>query len=427
MNPVATRRDRDFLLMFTVMLTIAAGNTALQSVLPALGRSLGVKDSAVALAFSVSALLWVIAAPLWANRSGRHGHRAMILLGLGGYVLSLLLCGTFLAAGINGLVGGTTAFALFVVGRMLYGGLGSAAPPAVQALVAGHTTREERTRALTLLASAFGLGTILGPAIAPYLLLGHVGGYEIGLAGPAFLFALFGALVWATVRALLPDDRPIPGEAAGASSAYPSIGSAPTGASVRAATESHVERVGYADRRIRIWMVVGLVTGHAQAMVSQAIGFLVIDRLHVAPAAALEPTGLVLMMGAGAALLVQWGLIPLLNLSPRRLVLVGSALAAAGCALTGLAPSLYGIALAYALASLGFGFTRPGFTAGASLAVGSAAQGSVAGKVTSINGASFVLGPSIGIALYEAWRPLPYLVAGGALALLVIGLLLRRR
>ena len=427
MNPVATRRDRDFLLMFTVMLTIAAGNTALQSVLPALGRSLGVKDSAVALAFSVSALLWVIAAPLWANRSGRHGHRAMILLGLGGYVLSLLLCGTFLAAGINGLVGGATAFALFVVGRMLYGGLGSAAPPAVQALVAGHTTREERTRALTLLASAFGLGTILGPAIAPYLLLGHVGGYEIGLAGPAFLFALFGALVWATVRALLPDDRPVPGEAAGASSAYPSIGSAPTGASVRAATESHVERVGYADRRIRIWMVVGLVTGHAQAMVSQAIGFLVIDRLHVAPAAALEPTGLVLMMGAGAALLVQWGLIPLLNLSPRRLVLVGSALAAAGCALTGLAPSLYGIALAYALASLGFGFTRPGFTAGASLAVGSAAQGSVAGKVTSINGASFVLGPSIGIALYEAWRPLPYLVAGGALALLVIGLLLRRR
>ena len=427
MNPLATRRDRDFLLMFTVMLTIAAGNTALQSVLPALGRSLGVKDSAVALAFSVSALLWVIAAPLWANRSGRHGHRAMILLGLGGYVLSLLLCGTFLAAGINGLVGGATAFALFVVGRMLYGGLGSAAPPAVQALVAGHTTREERTRALTLLASAFGLGTILGPAIAPYLLLGHVGGYEIGLAGPAFLFALFGALVWATVRALLPDDRPVPGEAAGASSAYPSIGSAPTGASVRAATESHVERVGYADRRIRIWMVVGLVTGHAQAMVSQAIGFLVIDRLHVAPAAALEPTGLVLMMGAGAALLVQWGLIPLLNLSPRRLVLVGSALAAAGCALTGLAPSLYGIALAYALASLGFGFTRPGFTAGASLAVGSAAQGSVAGKVTSINGASFVLGPSIGIALYEAWRPLPYLVAGGALALLVIGLLLRRR
>src|SRR3546814_952884 len=54
----------------------------------------------------------------------------------------------------------------------------------------------------------------------------------------------------------------------------------------------------------------------------------------------------------------------------------------------------------YALASLGFGFTRPGFTAGSSLAVGPDAQGSVAGKVTSVNGASFVLGPSIGVGLY---------------------------
>ena len=62
----------------------------------------------------------------------------------------------------------------------------------------------------------------------------------------------------------------------------------------------------------------------------------------------------------------------------------------------------------------GFGFVRPGFTAGASLAVGPAAQGSVAGKVTSINGASFVLGPSIGVALYEAGHALPYLAAGAA-------------
>src|SRR3546814_9693274 len=60
-----------------VMLTIAAGNTALQSVLPALGRSLGVADINVAAAFSASALLWVIAAPFWAKRSDRHGRRAM--------------------------------------------------------------------------------------------------------------------------------------------------------------------------------------------------------------------------------------------------------------------------------------------------------------------------------------------------------------
>ncbi|WP_093333800.1 MFS transporter [Sphingomonas rubra] len=403
--------------MFLVMLTVAAGNTALQSVLPALGRSLGVADAGVALAFSVSALLWVLAAPFWANRSDRTGRRAMILTGLGGYTVSLTLCGLFLALGINGAIGGGTAFALFVAGRMIYGGFGAAAPPAVQALVAGSTGRDERTRALTLLASAFGLGTILGPAIAPYLILGHLGGWEIGLAGPAFLFAVFGAGVWATVRLLLPDDR-AGSHTGGTSSAYPSIGGAPTGASVTAATAPREGTVGYLDRRVRGWLIAGLVMGHAQAMTAQVIGFLVIDRLHVAPIAALEPTGIVLMMGAGAALLVQWGLIPLLDLGPRRLVLVGLLLSAVGTALTGLATSLYGLALAFALASAGFGFTRPGYTAGSSLAVGAAQQGSVAGKVTSINGASFVLGPSIGVALYTAGTALPYLVASATLAAL---------
>ncbi|MEG3147807.1 MFS transporter [Sphingomonas sp. RT2P30] len=410
-----TAINREFALLFMVMLTIAAGNTALQSVLPALGRSLHVKDSAVAAAFSVSALLWVIAAPFWAARSDTHGRRAMILLGLGGFAISLLLCGLFLTAGINGWIGGTAAFILFIAGRLIYGTFGSAAPPAVQAVVAGETTREERTKALTLLASAFGLGTILGPAIAPFLRLGQVGGVEIGLAGPAFVFAIFGAAMYVAVRTQLPDDRtPQPGTH-GASSAYPSIGGAPTGASVAAAMQPDSEQVRFRDPRIRGWMLAGLVMGHAQAMTSQAIGFLVIDRLNLTPALAIEPTGMVLIMGAGASLLAQWGIIPLLNLSPRQLVLSGLVLAAVGLALTGIATSLYTIAVAYGLASLGFGFTRPGFTAGASLAVGQQAQGSVAGKVTSVNGASFVLGPSLGVGLYEASHALPYLTAAAAL------------
>ncbi|MES2754324.1 MAG: MFS transporter [Pseudomonadota bacterium] len=400
------------------MFAIAAGNTALQSVLPALGRSLGVADSAVAAAFSVSALLWVIAAPIWANRSDTSGRRAMILLGMVGFTVAQVLCGIFLTMGINGWIGGGAAFALFILGRLMYGSLGAAAPPAVQALVAGRTTRAQRTRALTLIGSAFGLGTIIGPALSPYLVVGHFGSIEIGLAGPAFFAAIFGAVVLVAVYFILPNDRIAQPGTHGAANAYPSIGGQSSGAAITAATGSHSERVGYRDPRIRSWMVMGLVMGHAQAMTGQAIGFLVIDRLGLTPMLALESTGLVLMMGAGSALLVQWGIIPVLNLDPRRLVLVGLVMAAIGTALTGLATSLYGIATAYALSSMGFGFIRPGFTAGSSLAVGPAGQGSVAGKVTSVNGASFVLGPSLGVGLYELQHSLPYLTAGAACAVL---------
>lgn len=410
--------DRDFGLMFLVMLTIAAGNTALQSILPALGRSLKVADSGVAAAFSVSALLWVIAAPYWAKRSDRHGRRAMILLGMVGFAVSLGLCGLFLMAGINGWISGTAAFLLFIGGRLIYGTFGSAAPPAVQALVAGRTTRDERTKALTLLGSAFGLGTILGPAIAPYLILGWIGHVQVGLAGPAFIFSVFGVAMVVAIYRVLPDDRDQPIDHVAAVNAYPSIAGQSSGASITVATSRDTEHVAFGDPRIRNWMIAGLVMGHAQAMTGQAIGFLVIDRLGLAPVDALQPTGLVLIMGAGAALLAQWGIIPLLNLNPRRLILIGLVTAAVGTVLTGMATSLYGIAVSFALASLGFGFTRPGFTAGASLAVGPEGQGSVAGKVTSINGAAFVLGPSIGVGLYELYKPLPYLIAG--LALLVM-------
>jgi MFS family permease len=413
-----TRPDRTFALLFLVMFSIAAGNTALQSVLPALGRSLGVADSAVAAAFSVSALLWVIAAPVWANRSDRHGRKAMVMLGMWGFTVSLALCGVFLMLGINRWITPAVAFVAFIGARLIYGALGAAAPPAVQAMVAGQTTREERTKALALLGSAFGLGTIIGPAIAPYLVLGDIGRVEIGLAGPAFVFAGFGLAIAIVIQRLLPADQ-TRGDEHGAALSYPSIGGQSSGASVTAATARRIEPVGFLDPRIRTWMWIGLVMGHAQAMTGQAVGFLIIDRLALPPMEALAPTGLVLMIGAGAALLVQWGFIPLLNLKPRPLVLVGCVLAAAGCLATGSAQSLHGIALGFGLASMGFGFLRPGFTAGASLAVGPAAQGSVAGKVTSVNGAAFVLGPSIGVGMYEIWRPLPYLVAAAALALLL--------
>ena len=57
--PARPRLDRDFGLLFVVMLVIGAGNTALQSVLPSLGRSIGVADFLIAGVFSVSALVWV--------------------------------------------------------------------------------------------------------------------------------------------------------------------------------------------------------------------------------------------------------------------------------------------------------------------------------------------------------------------------------
>jgi len=411
---------RDFTLLFLVMLITGAGNTALQSVLPTLGRTIGVADSVIAAAFSVSAAIWVFTAPRWARRSDKDGRREMVMLGLTGFISSVGLCGIVLSLGLHGVLGPLVTMLAFIAARMLYGFFGAAAPPAAQAMVALRTSRKERTKALTMLGSAFGLGTILGPAAAPWL----VGLPVVGLAGPAFVFAAFGSGVLFFVWRYLRDDTPSDA-GRGAAVSYPSIGGAPTGGSVTAATSPQSKPLALRDPRIWPWMLLGLIMGHAQAMTGQAVGFLVIDRLHLPLAHSQEAIGIVLMIGAAAALLVQWGLIPLFNLEPRVMMMIGLVISAIGCATTGVADSLYGIATAYALACIGFGFSRPAFTAGASLSVDRKLQGSVAGQVTSVNGAAFVLGPSIGVGLYELWGPLPYFLSAAILALLIPYVLVR--
>jgi MFS family permease len=404
----------NFLLLFAAMLVAAAGNTALQSVMPAIGRAIGIADFWVAIAYTWSAVLWVVLAPYWAAKSDRHGRKALTLLGVGGFIVSMALCGLALVAGLHGWIGGTLTFVLFGLFRAIYGSLGCATPSATQAYLASKTRKSARTAALSTLSSSFGLGTIVGPALAPLFVLPF-----IGLPGPLFAFALIAVGVFVAIQLWLPDDAAGPREGRGAAMSYPSQASMVTGASVRAATaEQRGPRLSWRDGRIRRWVLAGVAAGHAQAAALTCIGFFVIDQLKLSPNGAEEPIAIVMMAGAAATLAAQWGLIPRLNLSPRSLILWGSAIACFGLATTVFASDLYGLVLGFGITSVGFGFSRPGFTAGASLAVPLAEQGAVAGVITAANGISFVAAPAVGMALYELDRHLPF--AAAALLLLLL-------
>jgi MFS family permease len=405
-----------FLLLYAAMLVAAAGNTALQSVMPAIGREIGIADFWVALAYTWSAVLWVALAPFWAEKSDRHGRKALTIMGVSGFVVSMLLCGIALFAGLHGWIGGALTFGLFAIFRAIYGSLGCATPSATQAYLASRTRRSGRVAALSALSSSFGLGTIIGPAVAPLFVLPLV-----GLAGPLFAFAAIALGVAAAIIVWLPNDRYGRRSGRGAAMSYPSLATPPTGASVVAATAPRrARRLKWSDPRIRPWIVAGVAAGHAQAAILTCLGFFVIDRLHLAPWGSEGPISIVMMAGAAATLGAQWGIIPRLNLEPRAMILWGALIAASGLLGTMLSGDLYGITIGFAVASLGFGFTRPGFTAGASLAVPLAEQGAVAGVITAANGNSFVLAPGLGIALYTLGPNLPFIACALLLAILLV-------
>ncbi|MDQ3075418.1 MAG: MFS transporter [Pseudomonadota bacterium] len=405
-----------FMLLFAAMLVAAAGNTALQSVMPAIGRAMRIDDLYVAIAYTSSAVLWVALAPYWARMSDRHGRKALTLLGVGGFIVSMGLCGLVLVYGLAGAISGTLTILLFALARAIYGALGSATPSATQAYLASRTRRSARVSALSALSSSFGLGTIVGPALAPLFVLPL-----IGLPGPLFAFALIALAVFGAILLWLPDDsRPRQRRGHGAAMSYPSIASSPTGASVVASTAPRIARLKWHDRRIHNWIIAGVVSGHAQAAVLTCLGFFVIDRLGLAPRGSEQSIAMVMMAGAAATLAAQWGLIPKLGLSPRALILWGSAIAAVGTVVTAFATDLYGLVLGFGVASLGFGFTRPGFTGGASLAVPLAEQGGVAGVITAANGISYVAAPTVGMLLYAIDPHWPFALS----AALLVGLLL---
>ena len=387
--PPKTKIDRRaFAILFAVSVATALGNTGMLSVLPTIGRQIGIPDALVAGIFSLSAVLWAISSPFWARQSDLKGRKPLILLGLGGFCLSMTLCAFVVSAGLHHLAPPMVIFVLFLLARALFGLFGSAANPATQAYMAERTSREERTQTMATLAGAFGLGTVIGPLMAPLFVLPGV-----GLAGPMFAFAaLAGGMMIVVQRGLPETFKPGRGE----TPPRRKFGFPFQGESLAL----------WKDPRLKPFLIFGFLVASCQTAQTQTLGFLIIDKLALPPVQAQGYITLAMAAGAVAGLLAQWGLIRMFSMGPRELMRWGVAAAALGNVVVAFAPDYAAVAIGYAISSLGYGFARPGFTAGASLSVGAKDQAGAAGAIAAINGLNVVVAPLF-VLLYEmiGWAP----------------------
>jgi len=392
-SPTTSLTRGPFAIIFMTSLVTAIGNTGMQSVLPAMGREIGMPDTLVVSIFSLSALLWAVMSPYWARESDRRGRKPLILLGLGGFILSMLGCGLVVSAGLAHLAPPVVIFVLFLFARAMFGGIGSASSPATQAFVAEHSSRDDRTEAMAMLAGAFGLGTIIGPAIAPLFVLPGV-----SFAGPMFAFALMAGAMYLWAKRGLPDEaivEPAPPAEGEKTSRWDAF---------------RGDLSLWRDPRVTPFLIYSFLIASCQTVQGQTLGFMIIDRLELSPIAAQGYTAVAMMAGAVAGLLAQWGFIRMFQMGPRMLMRLGAGLAAAANLITALAPDYWTVVVGYMLASLGFAFARPGFSAGLSLAVKPEEQARAAGAISAINGGNVILAPLIGILLYQIFRPAPFLM-----------------
>jgi MFS family permease len=146
---------------------------------------------------SFSAMQFLFA-PMWGRVSDRIGRRPILLLGLCGSVVFYTLFGIASEIGEAGRL--MTGLILLFVAR-LGAGIAGATISTAQAVIADVTTSEGRSRGMAMIGAAFGIGFTFGP------LLGFASLFVPLKGAPGFAAALFSLIALLLAIRLLPETR----------------------------------------------------------------------------------------------------------------------------------------------------------------------------------------------------------------------------
>lgn len=367
------------LVMFSVLAT-GIGQSMTFTLLAPLGREVGFAEVQVGLIISCSSLAFTLTSPIWGRNSDRWGRKPVLLLGMAGYSVGAALFAAVFFFGLKGLISGIPLYLLVISARVLMASLMSAAPSAASAYIADTTSAEQRVAGMGRLGAARTLGAILGPATCGILA-------TIGLLTPLYIGVVI-ALVSTILLALVLQEPPL--------------------SASRSMTRLKLRLL---DQRYFPYILIGFLTFLAFSMTSQTIGFYIQDRFVLDGRGTAQALGTGMMVAATMSFFAQAILAGRLKMHPIRLMTFGLPILMVSYGLLLFANNIVMLIVFMGILGLGLGMVSPGFTAGASLAVGPDEQGAVSGIVSACPAAGFVLGPIIGTSLYQIDHTLPYICA----------------
>ncbi len=367
------------LVLFSVLAT-GIGQSMTFALLAPLGREVSLGEVQIGLIITCSSLAFTLTSPVWGRSCDRWGRKPVLLLGLFGYTFGCILFATVFLFGLKGLLSGMTLYLLAIFSRVLMASLMSASPSAAAAYIADTTTAEQRIAGMGRLGAARTLGAILGPALSGLFA-------AIGLLAPLYIAAGITLLSTILVAVVLKE---------------------PPRTTSRTATKLKLKLL---DGRYFPYILVGFLTFFAFSMMSQTIGFYFQDRFALDGRATAQAIGMGMMVSAIMSFFSQAYLAGRVKMTPIRLMNLGLPVLMLGYALLPFAGSIAVLIAFLGILGLGLGMVSPGFTAGASLAVGPEEQGAVGGLISACPAGGFVLGPVVGTCLYQIDPTLPYLCA----------------
>lgn len=367
-------------IIFVGLTIFAMGQTILFALLGPAAREIGLAEWQVGAIISASAIVFVLISPLWGTLADRWGRKNVIVTGLGSYALATFLFAWLLGLGLDGALGVGTAFVAMVGARVLYA-LGSGGiQPAAVAMMADLTSSKDRSAGVAAVGAAFGLGTVVGPALA----FAFVG---FGLLVPLVVAAASALFIAAMAAAFVTDP--------------------PRSQTAESGSKKHKPDLA----ALAPYLALALGTFVAISAIQQTMAFFIQDFTGSDATETTRLAGNAFVVLALAMLTVQGGIVQKLKPAPTLMLKFGFPIAIVGVVTMALAPSYVIIVIGFGIMGAGFGLVQPGISAVVSLTADAEAQGNAAGYVQAAMAGGFVVGPLAGTAIYNITPIAPLVMA----------------
>ena len=375
--------------LLTSLVIVGMGFSVLFPLLAPIGREMGLSEVQITSIIGASSLAVFLASPFWGRLSDSWGRKRVMIIGLFGFSAGTVLFNSILNLGLSGALTGSALFAALIVARLCHASVMSAAMPAANAYMADITSAENRTKGMGAAGAANNLGSILGPALS--------GLAVFSLLLPLWVIAIVAFLNGLFIWRFLPQ------------SPKPKIEKA-----------ARPTRLRYTDPRILPFIIVGVLMFMGFALVQQTMGFRFQDALGLTAKETAKVLGIAMMLSAGCSLFAQAIIVQRTKLAPFDLLKLAIPLLIVSFTLMASFQSQWILTAAMALQGFAMGMAGPAFMAGASLAVTSEEQGSVAGIASSCGPLGFTAGPIFGGLLYQISPIFPYAFAAAVYVILML-------
>jgi len=181
---------RNLYILTFVLFVVMLGYGIIIPIFPFYIENMGAGGTELGLLTASYAIMRLIFGPIWGGLSDRVGRKPILLIGILGYVITMVWFGL-----------ANTLWMLFAA-RILSGILSSATAPTTMAYIGDSSPEDERGGGMGLLGAAGGVGTIAGPAMGGFLA-------SESLSTPFFIAAGMALLSLILAIIFLPESHPV--------------------------------------------------------------------------------------------------------------------------------------------------------------------------------------------------------------------------